>query len=187
MATSLKNGLVTYSGTMSWCRSSPLRTAVPKPSSTKCSTPTSMDQSYGICLQRKPICCATPGACPSIRKMFGLDRRSHRYLIEPISDMQHIKMALMQRFIGFTEKLLSSRKAVLRNAFNRFKMDCRCTTGANLRAIMLECDKNAINSLSKTAMTRRISSRSWRRRMANSSNQRTAWYSRQLSKWHRVE
>ena len=96
----------------------------------------------------------------SIRKMFGLDRRSHRYLIEPISDMQHIKMALMQRFIGFTEKLLSSRKAVLRNAFNRFKMDCRCTTGANLRAIMLECDKNAINSLSKTAMTRRISSRS---------------------------
>ena len=68
---------------------------------------------------------------------------------EPLS-----KMALMQRFIGFTEKLSSSRKAVLRNAFNRFKMDCRCTTGANLRAIMLECDKNAINSLSKTAIRR---------------------------------
>ena len=31
----------------------------------------------------------------SVRKMFGLDRCTHRYLIEPISDMQHIKVSPM--------------------------------------------------------------------------------------------
>ena len=72
--------------------------------------------------------------------MFRLDRKSHRYLIEPISGMKHIKQALMKRFLGFTDKLSSSRKGVLRNAYNMFKTDCRSTTGSNIRNIMLECN-----------------------------------------------
>ena len=88
----------------------------------------------------------------SVRKMFGLDRRSHRYLIEPVSDMQHIKMSLMQRFVGFTRKLSSSKKNVLRHAFEVFKTDCRSTTGFNLRTIMLECNLATIDALSQTAI-----------------------------------
>ena len=88
----------------------------------------------------------------SVRKMFGLDRRTHRYLVEPVSDMPHIKMSLMQRFVGFTRKLSSSRKAILRNAFEVFKTDCRSTTGFNLRTIMLECNMSTIDSLSQTAI-----------------------------------
>ena len=88
----------------------------------------------------------------SVRKMFGLDRRSHRYLIEPVSDMQHIKMSLMQRFVGFTRKLSSSKKNVLRHAFDLFKTDCRSTTGINLRTIMLECNMATIDALSQTAI-----------------------------------
>ena len=80
----------------------------------------------------------------SIRKMFRLDRKSHRYLIEPISGMPHIRQALMKRFLGFTEKLATSRKSVLKRAYNIFKADCRSTTGSNIRNIMLEC--NAIPS-----------------------------------------
>ena len=90
----------------------------------------------------------------SMRKMFGLDRRSHRYLIEPVSDMQHIKTSLMQRFVGFTKKISSSRKNILRNAFNIFKSDCRCTTGYNLRTIMVECDMDTIDDLSANAIKR---------------------------------
>ena len=33
----------------------------------------------------------------SIRKMFRLDQRSHRYFIEPISKIKHIKIAFMTR------------------------------------------------------------------------------------------
>ena len=80
----------------------------------------------------------------SIRKMFRLDRKSHRYLIEPISDMPHIRQALMKRFLGFTEKLSASRKGVLKRAYKIFKADCRSTTGSNIRNIMLEC--NAVPS-----------------------------------------
>ena len=80
----------------------------------------------------------------SIRKMFWLDRKSHRYLIEPISGMPHIRQALMKRFLGFTEKIASSRKSVLKRAYNIFKADCRSTTGSNIRNIMLEC--NAVPS-----------------------------------------
>ena len=76
----------------------------------------------------------------SVRKMFQLDRRTHRYLIEPISGVAHIKQALMKRFLSFTSKLSRSQKGVLRKAYNIFKTDCRSTTGANIRKIMLECD-----------------------------------------------
>ena len=41
----------------------------------------------------------------SVRKMFQLDRTTHRYFIEPISGMAHIKQALLKRFLSFTGKL----------------------------------------------------------------------------------
>ena len=33
----------------------------------------------------------------SIRKMFRLDRTSHRYFIEPVSNVPHIKISLIKR------------------------------------------------------------------------------------------
>ena len=80
----------------------------------------------------------------SIRKMFRLDRKTHRYLIEPVSKTQHIKLALMKRFINFTEKLSCSRKCATRNIFHTIINDCRSTSGMNLRRIMLECGKSRI-------------------------------------------
>ena len=41
----------------------------------------------------------------SIRKMFRLDRTSHRYFIEPVSNLPHIKISFIKRFINFIEKL----------------------------------------------------------------------------------
>ena len=46
----------------------------------------------------------------SIRKIFDLDRRTHRYLIEPISGMEHLKCAIQKRFITFTKNLRRHRR-----------------------------------------------------------------------------
>ena len=84
----------------------------------------------------------------SVRKMFRVDLKTHRHLIEPISRMQHIKSALRQRFIGFMKKLASSRKSVLRHAFQVFSKDCRTTTGSNVRNILLERGAHLLEQLS---------------------------------------
>ena len=77
----------------------------------------------------------------SIRKMFGLDRRTHRYLIEPISRTQHVKTALMKRFVKFTDMLSKTQKQASRNTFQTIKNDCRSITGTNLRKVMVACEK----------------------------------------------
>ena len=62
--------------------------------------------------------------------------------------MPHIRQALISRFVGFTSKLLSSKKEVLRNVFEVLRKDCRSTTGANIRNIKLECNSGPSEQLS---------------------------------------
>ena len=81
----------------------------------------------------------------SIRRMFELDRKTHRYLIEPISGMPHIRQALMSRFLSFTSKLATSKKEILRSAYEALRTDCRSTTGENIRNIMLECNTGLLD------------------------------------------
>ena len=82
-----------------------------------------------------------------IRKIFRLDQRSHRYFIEPISKIKHIKIAFMKRFIKFTEQLACSTKRTTRNVFHIIKHDCRSIPGHNLRKIMQYCGKSRISEL----------------------------------------
>ena len=83
----------------------------------------------------------------SIRKMFRLDRKTHRYLIEPISQMEHLKCAILKRFISFTQKLATSPKAAVRELYSLLGKDCISTIGANHRRIMLECSPDANTEL----------------------------------------
>ena len=69
------------------------------------------------------------------RIMFGLDRKTHRYFIEPLGTRQHIKWALIQRFVNFTQNLTGSQKPQLNNLYQKIKNDCRSTTGRNIRRI----------------------------------------------------
>ena len=75
----------------------------------------------------------------SIRKMFRLDRTTHRYLIEPVSGVQHIKISIMKRFLKFTDTLANTRKEVVKSVYNTLVNDCRSTTGRNFRQIKLTC------------------------------------------------
>ena len=79
----------------------------------------------------------------SVRMMYRIDRKTHRYLIEPLSKMQHIKGAILKRFVGFTNKLASSCKKVVKNVYSIIGDDCRTTTGSNKRKIILEFDINS--------------------------------------------
>ena len=86
-------------------------------------------------------------------KMYRLDRRTHRYLIEPISEMEHLKSALVKRFLSFTEKLRNSPKVVVQNIYKILGSDCQTTTGANARRITLEYNTDLINGPSRNDIT----------------------------------
>ena len=90
----------------------------------------------------------------SIRKMFRLDRTTHRYFIEPVSNVPHIKISFIKRFIKFSEKLSCSTKICARNIFHSTKHDCRSNIGRNLRAIMKYCDKPRICDITTIELTK---------------------------------
>ena len=74
--------------------------------------------------------------------MLRLDKKTHRYLIEPLSNMKHLKRTFLESFNTFTKKLRTSRKESVRSVFDVISTDCRSTTGSNARNIRLECESD---------------------------------------------
>ena len=72
------------------------------------------------------------------RLVFGLPRKTHRYLVEPVSKETHIMKLLWKRFLKFCRNINCSKKPTLRNVFNQVRKECRSVTGRNLRSIMLK-------------------------------------------------
>ena len=68
----------------------------------------------------------------SVRIMLGLPVTTHRYLIQPLAGGVHVKQVFAQRFLKFCDKLKNSKKAVIKDTFNKIKLDVRTTTGKNL-------------------------------------------------------
>ena len=64
--------------------------------------------------------------------MLGLPQSTHRYLIQPLANGQHLKQVLIKRFLQFCEKLRVCTKSVVRDTFEKIKVDVRTTTGKNL-------------------------------------------------------
>ena len=89
----------------------------------------------------------------SQRIMNGLDRKTHKYLIEPVSKTQHIMFHLQKRFITFTESIMTSNKLALRKLFDTVKYDCQSTTGRNLRMLMLRYERNNIRDINTKMLT----------------------------------
>ncbi len=77
----------------------------------------------------------------SVRKMYGIDRRTHRYFIEPLSGRKHLRTSLMKRFIKFTDQMSLTKNISTKGVYETIKYDCSSTVGKNLRSIMLECKK----------------------------------------------
>ena len=79
--------------------------------------------------------------------MADLPYATHRYLIEPLSGMQHMTITLIRNFINFTNKIKQSPKAILRHLYSIVKADVRTTTGSNLRNILLQTSLTSVDDL----------------------------------------
>ena len=70
-----------------------------------------------------------------IRFVFKLPFRSHRYLIEPISETTHLKTKLANRFLKFCSSLDLCNKPIVRNLKYVQVNDCRSDFGVNCRIL----------------------------------------------------
>ena len=83
----------------------------------------------------------------SLKVMYDLPYATHRYFIEHLTNQPHLKKVLIQRYLKFILSVEKSPKSSLHILLNIAKNDVRSVTGANLRHIMLLCDKNSVNDL----------------------------------------
>ena len=87
-----------------------------------------------------------------IRNVFNLPRRTHRYLIEPISGSPHVLTLLTNRFLKFYNSLYCSPKKIISNLRKLQEIDCRSNFGNNINRIcflnntfnVFKCGKNVV-------------------------------------------
>ena len=89
----------------------------------------------------------------SFRLMYNLPRSTHRYFVEPISGIPHIKKTLVKNFLSFIDQIKKSNKTVSKVLLETLKYDTNCTTGSNLRNIMKLVNKRNIDELNTTDYT----------------------------------
>ena len=83
----------------------------------------------------------------SIQLMMDLLSGTHRRLIEPLSEVTHIKTVLMKRFLNFVQQIKKSSKKASKFLLESIQHDARSITGSNLRNILLKTDKTSIQDL----------------------------------------
>jgi hypothetical protein len=83
----------------------------------------------------------------SIRRMFNLPRETHCYLIEELSDQEHVQTLLAKRFLNFINSIRKSKKHALRSLLRVIEYDTLSVTGRNLRQIMLQTDVQDVKIL----------------------------------------
>ena len=88
----------------------------------------------------------------SVKVMADLPYSTHRYLIEPLSEQQHMSLTLFRNYLNFIEKVKNSSKKVLRQMYTVAKADVRTTTGSNLRNILLLTNLSSIDDLQPSSL-----------------------------------
>ena len=79
--------------------------------------------------------------------MADLPIATHRYLLESLSEQQHMTTTLVRNFLKFVASIKKSNKPVLRQLFAIAKSDVRTTTGSNLRNILLQTNLLNVDEL----------------------------------------
>ena len=74
----------------------------------------------------------------SLKVMADLPIATHRYLLESVSEQQHMSTTLVRNFLKFVTSIKKSSKPVLKQLFAIAKSDVRTITGSNLRNILLQ-------------------------------------------------
>ena len=83
----------------------------------------------------------------SAKLMFDLPLPTHRYFIEPMTGLPHLRSILISRYLKFINMIRKSGKKEIVELLNLVKSDVRTTTGHNLRSIMIQTGKSSIEDL----------------------------------------
>ena len=75
-----------------------------------------------------------------MRNVLGIDRRSHRYLLDGLTEQVHPKVMLASRLVSFYKTQLRSPKFRLRFLIHLAENDKRTVLGSNLDRIANECE-----------------------------------------------
>ena len=86
--------------------------------------------------------------------MLGVPLTTHRYFLEPLSGLKHLKVTLITRFLNFLSQIQKSPKILPNILLQSIKRDCRSVTGSNLRNILLLTNKDDISQLQNSDITR---------------------------------
>ena len=76
----------------------------------------------------------------TIRMVFNLDRCTHRYLIESVSNCLHPKVMLASRYVTFYRSLVNLKKFSVRFLARLQERDNRTVLGRTLGYLLTECD-----------------------------------------------
>ena len=76
----------------------------------------------------------------TMRNVLGIDRRSHRYLLDGLTEQVHPKVMLASRLVSFYKTQLRSPKFRLRFLIHLAENDKRTVLGSNLDRIANECE-----------------------------------------------
>ena len=87
-----------------------------------------------------------------LRSVFELPCRTHRYLLEPLSEFKHLFTLLTNRFIKFYCTLFFCDKDIISNLRRIQESDCRSNFASNIRNIcrlnntthILFCQKDSV-------------------------------------------
>jgi hypothetical protein len=76
----------------------------------------------------------------TIRTVLNIDRCSHRYLIEPLSECLHLKTMIASRYVTFYRSLITSKKMPVRFLARLAETDQRTVLGRTLSSLLLSCN-----------------------------------------------
>ena len=107
----------------------------------------------------------------SIRNAFNVDRCTHRYLIETISESMHPKVMLACRYVSFYKSLVNSSKLCVRVMARLFQEDQRTVLGRTLGSLVYLCKTDNISLLTSNCIKKNLlyfpvpAAQEWRRQM----------------------
>ena len=92
----------------------------------------------------------------SIRNAFNVDRCTHRYLIETISESMHPKVMLACRYVSFYKSLVNSSKLCVRVMARLFQKDQRTVLGRTLGSLVYLCKTDNISLLTSNCIKKNL-------------------------------
>jgi hypothetical protein len=92
----------------------------------------------------------------SIREAFNVDRCTHRYLIETMSNSLHPKIMLASRYVTFHKSLITSSKLSVRVMARLVETDQRTVMGRTLDSLCSQLNISDINLLTSTGVKTKL-------------------------------